>query len=490
MAQPSLAARAAIALLLMVGFYVLAVLLAAGLLGIVYLDFASGHIQPKLIIICVAAAGMILWSILPRRDKFLDPGPKLTPSAHPSLFKEIRSLAAATQQHMPAEVFLVPDMNAWVAQRGGVMGFGSKRVMGLGLTLLQTLNISQFRAVLAHEFGHYHGGDTSLGPFIYKTRNAMRRTIRNLAEADSILTYVFMWYGNLFLRVTQAISRRQELAADELAARVVGPQHLASGLVAIHGAAAAADSFWANEISPIIKAGYVPPLVEGFTRFLASENIKESMQRLTETELKTRKGDKFDSHPPLADRLDGAKKFALPGELARTEPAFTLLNNPERVESELLRFLIGREEFSRLKAVGWDSVAEKVYMPQWRETVARNKDFLAGLTAHALPGRASNYADLCAGKEVMFTAQLGQELIAIGCALTLAALRAGATLHAGPGEMSVEKAGATFDPFNILPQLALKKLPHVNWQQTARDFGISDLDLSQTGEAVATASAK
>jgi Zn-dependent protease with chaperone function len=34
------------------------------------------------------------------------------------------------------------------------MGFGSRRVMGLGLPLLQALNVSQLEAVLAHEFGH------------------------------------------------------------------------------------------------------------------------------------------------------------------------------------------------------------------------------------------------------------------------------------------------------------------------------------------------
>ena len=57
------------------------------------------------------------------------------------LFAEIRALSRATQQAMPAEVYLVPEMNAWVAQRGGVMGFGSRRVMGVGLTLLQSLTM-------------------------------------------------------------------------------------------------------------------------------------------------------------------------------------------------------------------------------------------------------------------------------------------------------------------------------------------------------------
>jgi Zn-dependent protease with chaperone function len=69
---------------------------------------------------------------------------------------------------MPAEVYLIPEVNAWVGQRGGFMGIGSRRIMGLGLPLLETLNVSQLEAVLVHEFGHYYRGDTRLGPWVYK----------------------------------------------------------------------------------------------------------------------------------------------------------------------------------------------------------------------------------------------------------------------------------------------------------------------------------
>ena len=88
---------------------------------------------------------------------------------------------------MPTEVYLVADVNAFVTTRGGFMGFGSRRVMGLGLPLLQTLGVRELRAVLAHEFGHYHGGDTKLGPWIYKTRAAIGRTLQGLAGYSAML---------------------------------------------------------------------------------------------------------------------------------------------------------------------------------------------------------------------------------------------------------------------------------------------------------------
>jgi Zn-dependent protease with chaperone function len=83
--------------------------------------------------------------------------------------------------------------------------------MGLGLPLLRVLTISQLRAVLAHEFGHYYGGDTKLGPWIYKTRSAIGRTLDSLRGHEgwsSLLQLPFLWYGKMFLRITHAVSRR------------------------------------------------------------------------------------------------------------------------------------------------------------------------------------------------------------------------------------------------------------------------------------------
>src|SRR5262245_41315408 len=114
-----------------------------------------------------------------------------------------------------------------------MMGFGSRRVMGLGLSLLQVLSVSQLRAVVAHEFGHFHGGDTKLGPWIYKTRAAIGRTIEGLAECSSLLQKPFLWYGKAFLRMTHAVSRRQEFTADALLAHA-SPRYSTGPIVKHH----------------------------------------------------------------------------------------------------------------------------------------------------------------------------------------------------------------------------------------------------------------
>ena len=54
--------------------------------------------------------------------------------------------------------------------------------MAVGLPLLSVLNISEFRGLVAHEFGHYYSGDTSIGPWVYKTQAAMIHSFQSTGQ--------------------------------------------------------------------------------------------------------------------------------------------------------------------------------------------------------------------------------------------------------------------------------------------------------------------
>ncbi|MEO8285541.1 MAG: hypothetical protein ABI670_03785 [Chloroflexota bacterium] len=114
---PSLAARAALALGLMLGFYLLAIAIALGLLLLVYAEWqVTGIINARIAIFSLLGTGALMWSIIPRREKFVAPGARLDEKAQPQLFQTIRGIAGSTGQEMPAEVYLIPDVNAWVAR--------------------------------------------------------------------------------------------------------------------------------------------------------------------------------------------------------------------------------------------------------------------------------------------------------------------------------------------------------------------------------------
>ena len=72
--SPSLAGRALVAVALMIGFYLLAIGLAAGLLYIPYLEVKyARRLDARVALFCVVGAGAILWSLIPRPDRFVAP---------------------------------------------------------------------------------------------------------------------------------------------------------------------------------------------------------------------------------------------------------------------------------------------------------------------------------------------------------------------------------------------------------------------------------
>jgi len=483
--SPSVGLRAVLALGLMIGFYALALGLAGALLWVPYAEVTyTDRIHPKLALACILGAGVILWSILPRRDRFEAPGPQLEPRRHPKLFEMIRGVASATKQEMPAEVYLVGDINAWVAHRGGLMGRGARGIMGLGLPLLQTLTVSELRAVLAHEFGHYHGGDTKLGRFVYQTRTAIGRTLANLGRHGSILQLPFLWYGRLFLRVSHAVSRRQELAADQLAAHVVGARPLAEGLKKIHAAGPAFGYYWSNEVAPVLHAGFVPPLAAGFQQFVAGEIGQKAVAAAREHSLKGDAGDVFDTHPPLRERLQ-ALEGCRPGDTPAADPlAITLLADPQALERAVIAPALPPAQGQQLPPIQWSEVGERVYQPMWQKETQGAAAHCSPMPVEALGRQASALSEKLGAKlrpeweaAPSETRQLRGNWV-VGAALAAALSQAGWITEAQPGEPVMLKGPAgTIDPFGAVQALVKGEMSAEAWVAECGRLGIEGVEM-------------
>jgi heat shock protein HtpX len=476
--------RAILAVLLMVGFYVLALGIAFGLLWLPYAEFVyAHHVTAKLAIICILGGVTILWAVLPRWDKFIPPGPALQRERHPRLFQALEGVARATNQTMPREVYLVPDVNAWVTQRGGVMGFGSRRVMGLGLPLMRLLTNSQFSAVLAHEFGHYHGGDTKIGPWIYKTRGAIGRTLDSLGS-QSWLQAPFRWYGKMFLLVTHAVSRRQEFIADELAARTVGVKPLTDGLRIIHQVTPAYDYYWRTECLPVFNAGFLPPLADGFGQFVTADHIAVGMRKHLEEQLASGKGDPYDTHPPLKDRIAAIAR--LPEGPAQSEEfsALSLLEDVPALEREMLAQLAKSGEAPQLSAIDWSQVGSRVYVPQWTRLIQLNASRLKGVTPESLGAIAGDLKafgktliDLTEDPPDSESASALGNAVA-GAALALLLIQRGGELDFAPGsEFIVKLGGHDVKPFGVMIALRDSSMASHTWAMQCVELGIAGTEL-------------
>jgi heat shock protein HtpX len=519
---PSLFGRALLAVVLTVGFYGLALFLAGLLLLAVYGEVAVAHrVSAQFTVFCLVGAVAIIWAIFPRIDRFQAPGPRLEPDEHPRLFRELERLAEQTGQAMPAEVYMVAEVNAAVTQRGGAMGISSRRVMILGLPLLQVLTLPQLRAVLAHEFGHFWGGDTRLGPWIYQTRSAIARTTQNLSR--SWLVAPFMAYANMFLRVTYAISRRQEFVADELAARTVGAEVLAEGLRTVSGAAAAFQGYLRSEYLPALGAGFQPPLVEGFQRFVQAEPVTRAMQELVETEAASQEADPYETHPTLGERLAALARYtalaagdlsaptqgssrgrpagaafafetglagpaALPSrtaEAADNTPAIALLEDVPRLENLLLAHLLGQQPSQQLQPLAWDELGAAVLLPNQEQFLRSYAPALDGIAAAGLPAALHTPPEALIARiaqsagRILSPSEMRQAVQSVFvCALTVSLAHRGWMLDTAPGLPITMRQGArTITPALVVAELASEQLQPQCWRELCQATSITDLRL-------------
>lgn len=498
----SLAGWAALAVVMVVGSYVITILLAVACVYLPYLvvtGLTTNFQAWILLLFGVVMAGTILWSLVPRRDNFVPPGPRLERANQPRLFAELESIAQSLNEPMPREVYLIPDVNAWVAERGGTMGIGSRRVMGLGLPLMQMLTLPQFRAVLAHEFGHYYGGDTRLGPLVYRTRAAMVRTLVNLTSpsapvralsriaiaglAHALVVAGLKGYWTLFLRATQMVSRRQESRADELACSLAGSQALIDGLCAIQKAATAMAPYWQTELAPALQAGYRPPIAAGFGRFVSAPGIAKALSGQLEAELGKTGTNSFDTHPPLRARIAAARELPYTQAVESDACAIGLIDQLDSLERQLLDARFPQLKAAVLKTVEWEKVGTDVYVPIWRTFTREYAAQLAGITTGALPEAVKNVAEIGAQmrdpKGMLLTREQRTNRAAalLWMSLALVLIDHGWDLHTQPGESYLQRGGARVKPPEVIGEMRSGKLSSDAWRAQCQDMGIAELRL-------------
>jgi hypothetical protein len=373
---------------------------------------------------------------------------------------------------------LVP--NAWVTEFGPVIGGGRRRIMSLGLPYLQGMSHEQLKAVLCHELGHFGGGDAALGGWLYGARALMIRAV--LALRGSPLNLLFYGYALLFIRVTSAISRSQERSADALAVRIAGPRAAADALRHSQGLADANGPYWSSELAPILEAGFLPPIAEGFGVFIKAPLVAEVVENATLHEAREGRGSPYDSHPPLHERFEAIGRLTLqsPGP---APPAIELLDTLPDLERRVMATAFGEARVRSLTRIGWDEVVARVRLPRWRAEAAKRTQLLGAWTGAMLPPTGAALEDLSARMASKGQKDAAEALL--GAALLVALESRGWHVVAPPGHPVVcEKDGAQLEPFAIAREAAG---PHAEaWAIACREHDLASLSLAPGAELAAT----
>jgi hypothetical protein len=306
----------------------------------------------------------------------------------------------------------------------------------------------------------------------------------------------FEWYGKGFLRITHAISRLQEFAADALAARTVGAAPLATGLRTIHGAAGAFVPYWYSEVVPVLGQGFRPPIAAGFTHFLAAAPIASQVTAAIEHEMRAGTSDPYDTHPPLRDRV-----AALGDQAAHATPdtgprAITLLDRVDELEARLIAHLSDAKHAESLAAIPWSEAGPQVWTAIWRDRVRSAAEHLAGITPAQIPAIVADTP----GAAVRFGFVPNREVVEqrgdgisdvlqlLGSGLATGLLERGWTVRALPGESVVFSRGSeSVTPFNDIGRLMRGELAATEWEATWRKLGLLDVDLGRPGGGVGQA---
>ncbi|GLY49380.1 Zn-dependent protease [Lentzea sp. NBRC 102530] len=321
---------------LLVGFYVLAFGLIGGLLALETFALVErpfvGLKLALFVVPVVFAIGKGLVS-LDRRVRAEVPGLLVTPEDQPGLWDLVRRLSAEVGTRPPDEIRILAAVNAGVSEDTRFLGLRVlKRRMFIGAPLLTSLTEKQLIAVLAHELGHYANKDTRLAGVVVSGRDAMLRAGSHMNTEkwfQRMIAKLFRGYAKLYLRVSQAISRRQEFAADRFSATLAGSSAAASALRELPVIDAAWNLFTERHLTVAWELGYLPTtFFDGFARLRTAPELHEGLEEIRQDPHDPDRGP-YDSHPPLKDRINAIEAMALEPESGWGDrPALDLLADP------------------------------------------------------------------------------------------------------------------------------------------------------------------
>jgi len=182
--------------------YILLFLLSIALIiGCLYGGFMIIVTIPKMITILIGLGliglGIMVFVFLIKFmfavSKFDNSGSiEITEKDQPKLFAFIRQLTKDTQTPFPKKIYLSPEVNACVFYNSSFwsMFFPVRKNLQIGLGLVNIVSVSEFKAVMAHEFGHFSQRSMKLGSFVY---NVNKVIFNMLFENNSYKNFLQGW---------------------------------------------------------------------------------------------------------------------------------------------------------------------------------------------------------------------------------------------------------------------------------------------------------
>ena len=272
---------------------------------------------------------------------------EITLNEEPKLFQFIQEIVDEVQTDFPKKIYLSSDVNASVFYDSSFwsMFFPIRKNLQIGVGLINTVSEDEFKAILAHEFGHFSQRSMKVGSYVYNVNQVIFNMLYDndsygsLAQSWASISGFIAIFVSLAFKIVEAIqwilrqvygfvnksymslSREMEFHADEVAANVAGSRPLITSLSRLELAGYSFNivlNYYGGKINQAIKTKDIYPQHRFVMNYLAKEQDIKLEGNLPQVDInymsKYNKSkliikNQWASHPSNEDRVEALKKL-------------------------------------------------------------------------------------------------------------------------------------------------------------------------------------
>lgn len=290
----------------------------------------------------------------------------------PKLFSLIREIVNEVETDFPKRIYLSSDVNACVFYDSNFwsMILPIRKNLQIGLGLVNTISEQEFKAILAHEFGHFSQRSMKVGSYVYNVNQVIfnmlydNESFNNLIQNWAGISGYFSIFVSIAVKIIQgiqlllkkmydfvnksymALSREMEFHADEIAANVAGYLPLKESLLRIDLADHSLNAvlrYYDTKIPENFKSKNIYR-EQGFVmNFLATQNdlpFKNNLPIVSEQDLSKYNKSKLTiknqwaSHPSIQERIRALELTKIQ-KTGGENPAIDLFENEKEIQEKL-----------------------------------------------------------------------------------------------------------------------------------------------------------
>ena len=308
--------------------------------SILYGFLVVGRIPIKLAIILVIGAIVTVFMMVQSlfiKVKREDPGRSLALEEAPGLWRLTAEVAHDMETRPANDIRVVPGTELFVYERGSrherQEDLG-QRVLVLGIGLLPGFGQNAFRAVLAHEYGHFSHRDTAGGDIALRVNQDMMKFAVAMVYAGQAVWWNIAFqflklYDFLFRRISYGAIRLQEVLADRAAARLYGREPFEEGLRHVIRRNIEFNHFADTEIKEALQSGRALQNVyalESHQEKAIDEEIESALNRATSED---------DTHPSPLERFRLISRVVSSSQSDRSGLVWELFANRDTITQEM-----------------------------------------------------------------------------------------------------------------------------------------------------------